>query len=760
MSKFIGRRIVPKHDGVWDISKEYEELSIVLDKSSGESYISRKPVPTGTAISDKSYWMQYSLYSAQIAEAVREMKETEAHLTEYVDKAESNMNTRVASAESLTNSNKAELNSRMDTMDKRLDANVSASTDKDKDYAAEVVDARVDEEGQTYKSMGSHVRAIGSGKGILKDALNGSRLSFLNITPELNWTADRYIPRAHGGIEKFSQTPNLYFATVEYIPFPYGGCWIQICSAMSKVESDKSGIAFFDADKKFIAGSDYNRETDKLAMKRIFCPEGTAYMRMTCRGQENLVGVELWLDDSKVSVGQIVKQAVTHEKLAKECVQTDNLADGIVTAEKLCDGAVLAKNAAFLEIPLDIVLTPDLYISRSNGSLRTYTPGTNTYFATEDYLPFPYGGSRCLLRASMSTAPNDVSGLAFYDADKKYLSGLKYAQEKGGVLCYTEFICPKGTEYIRLTMYRENLKDFAKIWFQDTVVSTGKIQDGAITTPKIADGAVAKEKLDVSIQKRLTAEVNDLLGLNLSDTPLERIRNDAGLMAIFRHVGCIGDSLASGEAVYKKNDGSTGGKDLFEYSWGQYLARMTGNTYYNWSRGGLRCDTFLSSSMAVECFDGEHKCEAYVIGLGQNENNKKYTIGTAADIDMNDYTQNPDTYYGNYGRIIQKIQQLQPKAKIFVLTDPLKAVETAGYNAAVREIAGMFQNVYLVDLFTYGATLYSSGFLYQQKRGGHFNAVGYFICAMIIATYIDWIIKKNPTEFREVEFIGLDNKFY
>ena len=212
--------------------------------------------------------------------------------------------------------------------------------------------------------------------------------------------------------------------------------------------------------------------------------------------------------------------------------------------------------------------------------------------------------------------------------------------------------------------------------------------------------------------------------------------------------------------MYKKADGSTSGKDLFEYSWGQYLARMTGNTYYNWSRGGLRCDTFLSSSMAVECFDGEHKCEAYVIGLGQNENNKKYTIGTAADIDMNDYTQNPDTYYGNYGRIIQKIQQLQPKAKIFVLTDPLKAVETAGYNAAVREIAGMFQNVYLVDLFTYGTTLYSSGFLYQQKRGGHFNAVGYFVCAMIIATYIDWIIKKNPTEFREVEFIGLDNKFY
>ena len=309
-------------------------------------------------------------------------------------------------------------------------------------------------------------------------------------------------------------------------------------------------------------------------------------------------------------------------------------------------------------------------------------------------------------------------------------------------------------------MYKENLKDFAKIWFMDTVVSTGKVQDAAITTRKIADEAITKDKLEKDIQKRLTAGINDLLGLNLSDNPLERIRNDAGLMTVFRHVGCIGDSLASGEAVYKKADGTTGGKDLFEYSWGQYLARMTGNTYYNWSKGGLRCDTFLSSSLATECFDGNHKCEAYIIGLGQNENNRKYKIGTVEDINLGDYTQNPDTYYGNYGKIIQKIQEMQPKAKIFILTDPLKSVENAGYNSAVREIAGIFKSVYLVDLYTYGTALYNSGFLYQQKRGGHYNAVGYFICAMIISTYIDWIMKKNPNEFREIEFIGLDNKFY
>ena len=158
MSKFIGRRIVPKHDGVWDINKEYEELSIVLDKASGESYISRMPVPVGTAISDETYWMQYSLYSAQIAEAVKEMEATETRLTQYVDTAESNMNNRVNAAESLTNGNKAELNSRMDTLNKRLDANVSASTDKNQNYAAEVVDARVDAHGHDYASLGAALR--------------------------------------------------------------------------------------------------------------------------------------------------------------------------------------------------------------------------------------------------------------------------------------------------------------------------------------------------------------------------------------------------------------------------------------------------------------------------------------------------------------------------------------------------------------------------------------------------------------------------
>lgn len=154
MSEYIGRRIVPVHGGVWDGGRDYEELTIVLYEASGDSYISRRPVPAGTVIGDKNYWMLYSLYSQQIANAVKEMQETDAAVRAELSAAESRMENRVTEAETLTNQNKSELSSRMDGIDERLDANVSASTDADADYAAEVVDARVNSKGETYDSLG------------------------------------------------------------------------------------------------------------------------------------------------------------------------------------------------------------------------------------------------------------------------------------------------------------------------------------------------------------------------------------------------------------------------------------------------------------------------------------------------------------------------------------------------------------------------------------------------------------------------------
>lgn len=56
--------------------------------------------------------------------------------------------------------------------------------------------------------------------------------------------------------------------------------------------------------------------------------------------------------------------------------------------------------------------------------------------------------------------------------------------------------------------------------------------------------------------------------MNLQEKPLENLVSDGGFCAIFRHIGCIGDSLASGELESLK-DGVKGYHDYYEHSWGQ-----------------------------------------------------------------------------------------------------------------------------------------------------------------------------------------------
>ena len=62
MAEYTGGRIVPTHGGVWDKTRKYEELTIVLNEATGDSYISKRPVPAGTEIYEEHYWVLYSQY--------------------------------------------------------------------------------------------------------------------------------------------------------------------------------------------------------------------------------------------------------------------------------------------------------------------------------------------------------------------------------------------------------------------------------------------------------------------------------------------------------------------------------------------------------------------------------------------------------------------------------------------------------------------------------------------------------------------------
>ena len=180
MSDYIGKRIVPKHCGEWDRAKAYEMLSIVLHTENGESYISRREVPAGTDILDGEYWAVCSRFSQQIKDMEIQLQETEGRMNTNLSETEARMaedlhSTKSAMSEELAQTEQRVtkqtvdasakvdesmlvLSNAVNQMQKRLDANVTASTKTQGDYAAELVDARVDSHGNEYPSLGSRLR--------------------------------------------------------------------------------------------------------------------------------------------------------------------------------------------------------------------------------------------------------------------------------------------------------------------------------------------------------------------------------------------------------------------------------------------------------------------------------------------------------------------------------------------------------------------------------------------------------------------------
>lgn len=258
--------------------------------------------------------------------------------------------------------------------------------------------------------------------------------------------------------------------------------------------------------------------------------------------------------------------------------------------------------------------------------------------------------------------------------------------------------------------------------------------------------------------------------MRLFCNPLRKIIPDGGLTAIFRTVGFIGDSLSSGEHESTNEDGSKGFNDYYEYSWGQFIARKCGLTAYNFSRGGLTAKSFLQEyNPTNDCFVQEKACQAYCIALGVNDTTRlcgkiEYSngFGEWSDVDWQNCENNGDSFIGYYVKIIQKLRQLQPKCRIFVVTPcrerPLNSERKYYYekiSAFLRELANKLNYVYVIDLMKYAPT-YNKRFGKKYYCGGHMSAAGYKFTADMISTYIDWIIRHNVADFTQVGFIGKD----
>ena len=254
--------------------------------------------------------------------------------------------------------------------------------------------------------------------------------------------------------------------------------------------------------------------------------------------------------------------------------------------------------------------------------------------------------------------------------------------------------------------------------------------------------------------------------VNENEKPLDNLVTDGGFAGIFRTIGCIGDSLSSGEFETKDEEGIVGYHDFYEYSWGQYMARTLGNKVFNFSRGGMTAKEFCES-FAAKCgvYEPENICQAYIIALGQNDITRGYEIGDPEKINVKDgHVPGDGSMLSYIAQIVKMLKSKQPDAKIFLMTMPDADNKTDErrqreneFCDAIRKFSDKTKNVYTLDIRKYFPPIDRK--FRETFWLGHMTPAGYLLFAKVVMSYIDYIIRNNHADFAQAGFIGTPYKY-
>ena len=245
-----------------------------------------------------------------------------------------------------------------------------------------------------------------------------------------------------------------------------------------------------------------------------------------------------------------------------------------------------------------------------------------------------------------------------------------------------------------------------------------------------------------------------------NEQPLDHLLPDGGFCGIFRTIGCVGDSLSSGEfQIPHPNDPKKWAYyDMYEYSWGQFMARTIGSKVYNFSKGGMTAKQYMESFAESRGFwDPELHCQAYIIALGVNDiQNQNMPVGTLDDVST-DWRSPADNFAGYYTAIIARLKEISPDAKFFFVTIPKGQSPERNAKADLqaeflRQLTPTVENAYLIDLNRY-APAFDEEFRDKFFLNGHMNPMGYAFFAKIIISYVDYIIRHNTKDFDHLGFV-------
>lgn len=228
----------------------------------------------------------------------------------------------------------------------------------------------------------------------------------------------------------------------------------------------------------------------------------------------------------------------------------------------------------------------------------------------------------------------------------------------------------------------------------------------------------------------------------------------------FAKFGVIGDSLSVG--YMGDSSGTAHGRNIY-YSWGQVLARRYGNKCLNFGFSGATTETWYTNEThgKVELVQEQNKCQAYVVGLGVNDTVTESNVGNANDINLSDYTQNANTFYGNYAKVLQTIMETAPTAYIFVFTIPktkgtnrFSEIKNNAIKGVVAKLAS--DRVFVIETNDY-SELFNLDVITDNSYSSHYTAIGYANIATINAIMLSDCMNSNADKLKDIAFIPYGN---
>lgn len=206
----------------------------------------------------------------------------------------------------------------------------------------------------------------------------------------------------------------------------------------------------------------------------------------------------------------------------------------------------------------------------------------------------------------------------------------------------------------------------------------------------------------------------------------------------FGSIGAIGDSYTAGSIVKADNSWV----DMPNQSYIAVMGKRAGVQWSNYGMGGTNTRTYITNKLpAVLSADAN---DLYFLALGINDSSLGLSyIGSISDIHDDDYTQNADTFYGNYGKIIAQVKAHAPNARFCMVKIPIYVALRKELNVAIEAIANHYGFACIDpmdDPYFYSNTFYS-------RVSNHPSCIGYAGMALAYERLLSKAIEKNPLYF-------------